>query len=222
MPLCVCVFGMSRFIADSNRSRATALLHRAGMEMQSRAGSRRFSAMTRIEALRALKECETQPKRPAEKMREKEGTKAGEGNKEREREGQKDCFAVKAGRRKDRGFLSLAVKETARDVTVPLRSPTWSTNERYGAVMDMEMHSREVTVPRRNRASEWESSGVGDMRVGATKTRYTTSPPGSKQLVLWGPTVSSSKPRLFEILVRAVRYRRSRKDFKRVVWQQSF
>lgn len=77
-------------------------------------------------------------------------------------------------RRRKRGFLSLAVKETARDVIVPLRSPTWSTNERYGAVMDMEMHSREVTVPRRNRASEWVSSGVGDMRVGATSRRHDT------------------------------------------------
>jgi len=105
--------------------------------------------MTRIEALRALEECETQPKSPAEKMEEKEEMKG-----EREREKMRDaCFTVQARRRK-RGFLGLAVKETARDVIVPLRSPTWSTNERYGAVMDMEMHSREVTVPRRNRASE--------------------------------------------------------------------
>lgn len=49
-----------------------------------------------------------------------------------------------------------------------------------------------------------------------------TSPPGSKQLVLWGPTVSSSKPRLFEVLVRVVRYHRLRKDFKRVVPQRLF
>ncbi|RLU23652.1 hypothetical protein DMN91_003858 [Ooceraea biroi] len=30
---------------------------------------------------------------------------------------------------------------------VPLRSPAWSMGERYSVVMDMEMHSREVTVP---------------------------------------------------------------------------
>ncbi|TGZ36178.1 hypothetical protein DBV15_07241 [Temnothorax longispinosus] len=173
MPLCVCVFGMSRFIADSNRSRADRCSgdgiapRRAGMEMQSRAGSRRFSAMTRIEALRALEECETQPKSPAEKMGEKEKAK-GAIEKQRERAREMLALPCKPGvrvRRERFPQLSrLAVKKTARDVIVPLRSPTWSTNERYGAVMDMEMHSREVTVPRRNRASEWESSGVGDMR----------------------------------------------------------
>lgn len=92
MPLCVCVFGMSRFIADSNRSRAdrcgaaAMALHRAGMEIQSRAGSRRFSAMTRIEALRALEECETQPESPAEKMGEKRETKGGAKISQRESE----------------------------------------------------------------------------------------------------------------------------------------
>lgn len=163
MYACSVCRGSSQTRIEVARAAATATaLHCAGMEMQSRAGSRCFSAMTRIEALRALEECETQPKSPAEKM------------EERERERMRDaCFTVQA-RRRERGFLGLAVKETARDVIVPLRSPTWSTNERYGAVMDMEMHSREVTVPRRNRASEWESSGVGDMRVGTTSRRHDT------------------------------------------------
>lgn len=88
--------------------------NRAGMEMQSRAGSRRFSAMTRIEAFRALEECETQLER---KWRD-EGS-------EIQREGDA-CFAVPSGHGK-RDFLGLAVEKTARDVIVPLRSPTWST-----------------------------------------------------------------------------------------------
>lgn len=83
--------------------------------------------MTRIEALRALEECETQPKSPAEKMEEKEEMK-GEREKARARARENErCFTVQA-RRRERGFLGLAVKETARDVIVPLRSPTWSTN----------------------------------------------------------------------------------------------
>lgn len=61
-------------------------MHRAGMEIQSRAGSRRFSAMTRIEALRAPEECETQPESPAEKMGEKRETKGGAKISQRERE----------------------------------------------------------------------------------------------------------------------------------------
>jgi len=52
-------------------------------------------------------------------------TKGGARNKERVR-GRDACFAVQSGRR-ERGFLSLAVKEITRDVIVPLRSPTWST-----------------------------------------------------------------------------------------------
>lgn len=54
-------------------------------------------------------------------------------------------------RNRERNFSSAtqAVEETTRDVIVPLRTPTWSTNQHYGTVMDMEMHSRDVTVPSR-------------------------------------------------------------------------
>lgn len=107
------------------------------------------------------------------------------------------------------------MEETARDVIVPLRSSTWPTNERtnerYGAVMDMEMHSREVTVPRQNRASEWSSRGDGDTRY-ESKTHEDTSPtPESKQLTLWGLTVSSWKPRLFEVSTCSLRRQQQRR-----------
>lgn len=52
-----------------------------------------------------------------------------------------------------------------------------------------------------------------------SKTRHTTlTIESDKQLTLWGSTVSSSRPRPFEVLVRAVRcYLRLKKDFKQIV-----
>jgi hypothetical protein len=76
----------------------------------------------------------------------------------------------------ERGFLVLTVEETARDVMVPLRSPAWSMGERYSVVMDMEMHSREVTVPPESCSSEWSSSGGTVIRLAGAyepETRHT-------------------------------------------------
>lgn len=105
MYACSVCRGSSQTRIEAARTAAAATaLHRAGMEMQSRAGSRRFSAMTRIEALRALEECETQPKRPAEKMGEKDETK-GVRNKERERQ---RCLLCRANQASQERFPQLS------------------------------------------------------------------------------------------------------------------
>jgi len=91
--------------------------------------------------------------------------------------------------------IVLTVEETARDVMVPLRSPAWSMGERYSVVMDMEMHSREVTVPPESCLGMELFGRDGDtlsrsLRAKDTTRTHThrrarthTSP---RQLALWG------------------------------------
>jgi hypothetical protein len=85
--------------------------------------------------------------------------------------------------------------------------------------MDMEMHSREVTVPRWNRASEWSSSRDGDMRsYEVTSRRHDTSSTPELETVnpLGLDSFIGETAAMFEVLVRAVWNPRSKKYCKQV------
>lgn len=134
-------------------------------------------------------------------VREPRGEIEKEREAGREKERERSLLAVQVGRR-ERGFLGLAIEETARDVISAvaiasvLDERTLRRGHGYGNALAKGYGTSSGIVPRNGTL---EGTVI---RESGRRHDTPSTPESTKQLTLWGSTVSSRKPRTYEVLLR--------------------